>query len=338
MPIARDYNTGSGMLRAARIGRGSPDTGKRYYEDYGFDMTSEQYKAAEEQKEAFETSRVDMASKYSELADPYKQGLEDFIVPDSGGSVEQKEAFTKLWGEEDTISIHVPYKDREQSLGEIPASMWKDLSNAISSSEDFRNRTYINAPLASDVPDYYAKLQEIKDVYAEQGDAYSEYIEGDDESGYGEPGYSVYHDPAEELWADLHQTTQDAGYTSRFSLGLGKPSAGLADRMMESYDDLNTEGEGTFNIIGSDYSRALFYGMSDITAGIKDQWSTAVRTQYEETRQSYEQDLALLDNELAGAEVELQGYLDEFNTGIDQYAEQYQSALAAKDATFKSFR
>ena len=107
--------------------------------------------------------------------------------------------------------------------------------------------------------------------------------------------------------------------------------------MMESYDDLNTEGEGTFNIIGSDYSRALFYGMSDITAGIKDQWSTAVKTQYEDRRQSYEQDLALLDNELAGAEIELQGYLDEFNTGMGQYAEQYQSALAAREEAFKSF-
>ena len=67
--------------------------------------------------------------------------------------------------------------------------------------------------------------------------------------------------------------------------------------------------------------------MPNITSGIKDQWEGEVTQQYAENQ-------AILDNELANAELQLQGYVDEFNIGIGSFAEEYQSDLAAREEAF----
>ena len=111
---------------------------------------------------------------------------------------------------------------------------------------------------------------------------------------------------------------------------IGQDANATIDQMIANYKQLNEEGIAKFTVGDKEYYRALFYEMPNITADVKSQWNTSISQQYTESQ-------ALLDTELANAELSLQGYIDEFQTGVGSFAEEYQRDQAAREEAFSGF-
>jgi len=329
--------------REARELRGTTDT-TQFYEDYGFAMTPEQHEAfhdtVTEQGEVFEKQRQTMQSTYDEYADPYKEALEGFIIPNPGGTTEEKEAFGKVWGEEEKLTIHVPYKGRTGSLGEIPKSAYGEVAKSILDAPDIGRLTTILPP-AWESEKLLADMEAMSargNVSLRQIDLLSKQITT---MGYSVAPVVMLLHRAETEGLEAAQAEESGGP------GYGDPHEGAVERYLaqrgtpdykstvDSWIKEINNPNMNFTVRNSDYYRALFYEIPNIVEQVKDTWSNAVRTQYENVRQGYEQHLSTLDTELSTAETELQGYIDEFDFEIGAYATQYEEELAQRQRTFE---
>lgn len=348
MPIEeRQGPRREGMLRASReareLRRGAAGDDTQFYEDYGFAMTPKQHEVfhgtVTGQEEAFAQQRESMEGLYTEHADPYKEALGGFVLPDIKGSAEEKEAYNKLWREEDTITVHSPYKGRTGSLGEIPKSMYGDFAASILSAPDVGKRTSILPPswesenLLTDMK----AMSATGNVSLGQLDQLSKQIT--------DMGYSIA-----PLVMLMHRTESEALATAKAEEaggeGYGDPLEGRVQALLDK-EPINYKSsidrwieeieEDKMQVItrDQDYWKALFYEMPNLTSQAQTAWGSAVQTQYEDVRQGYEQSLATLDTEYATAEAELQGYIDEFDLEVGKYATQYEEELAQRQAAFK---
>ena len=243
------------------------------------------------------------------LLDQQRSGIESYIIPDQGGTKEQRKAFKDLWESEDLMPVVVPYKGRTGTLGYVPKSMAPELVKALSNNKDLRGKISV-LPTRDMAPETYAWAKELqksgKPITVAQAREFSKRLAKEAGAGFsvdwpimikerhaaeaaeqykaslqGDPGYGDAHDPGpgKELvykGGDLigvydTKTGKTSGFGGTTTYG------GEFNNWLKQMRQPNLN----FNVRIKEYDRAVYYEMPNILKQLKNSYATNTTKSYQ---------------------------------------------------------